>query len=80
MLYMTSNIIGQNVRKYREKNHWNQSFLAEKLNIQRQTVSSYERGSCLPNIYVLIQMADLFGVSLDELVGRSENLNLIQEL
>lgn len=46
--------------------------LASKLNIGRQTLSAYERGVTLPDVLALIEIADYFGVSLDELTGRSE--------
>lgn len=45
--------------------------LGEKLNYSDKTVSKWERGESTPDVSVLVEMADLFGVSLDYLV-RSE--------
>ena len=42
--------------------------LAEKLNITRQSISKYETGECFPDISIVIQIADVFGVTLDELI------------
>lgn len=65
------NVIGENIRRLRKGKNMNQKELASNLHTLRQTVSAYERGVTLPDIFVLIRIADLFGVSLDELTGRT---------
>lgn len=45
-----------------------QSDLAEKLNLTRQSISKYETGKCFPDISIVIQLAEIFGVTIDELV------------
>ena len=47
-----------------------QSGLAEILLVTPQAVSKWERGIALPDIELLIPLADIFSVSLDELLGR----------
>lgn len=47
-----------------------QSELAEKFECQKSLISNYENGYAVPDIYVLIKLADIFDVTLDELVGR----------
>lgn len=64
------NIIGRNIRNLRIKNEVKQNTLARELNMRRQTISAYERGITLPDIYSLIDIADYFNVTLDELAGR----------
>lgn len=66
------NVIGENIKRLRKQKEIKQAVLASKLNIGRQTLSAYERGVTLPDILALIEIADYFGVSLDELTGRSE--------
>lgn len=66
------NVIGENIKRLRKQKEIKQVVLASKLNIGRQTLSAYERGVTLPDILALIDIADYFGVSLDELTGRSE--------
>ena len=67
-----SNTIGKNIKKLRRQNADKQDVLASSLHLRRQTVSSYERGVTLPNIFILIRIADYFDVTLDELTGRTE--------
>lgn len=45
-----------------------QEFLAERCNVSRQAVAKWESGESLPSIYKLIEISNLFHVSLDELV------------
>lgn len=66
------NVIGENIKRLRKQQEIKQAVLAAKLNIERQTLSAYERGVTLPDVLALIEIADYFGVSLDELTGRSE--------
>ena len=49
-----------------------QKDLARLLNLANQTISGYETGRSEPSIEVLIQMADYFQCSIDELVGRTD--------
>ena len=66
------NVIGENIKRLRKQQEMKQAVLASKPNIGRQTLSAYERGVTLPDVLALIKIADYFGVSLDELTGRSE--------
>lgn len=44
--------------------------LARECGFSVSVQGKWERGVCLPGLYCLVAMADYFGVSLDELVGR----------
>lgn len=68
----TDNIIGRNIRSLRREREIKQNTLAMELHIGRQSISAYERGVTLPDIYLLIRIADYFDVSLDELAGRAK--------
>lgn len=48
-----------------------QEQLAAQLFMKRQTLSNYEIGKRVPDIFELIKIADLFRITLDELVGRN---------
>ncbi len=52
----------------RRKQGWSQEMLAEQLDVSRQAVGKWESGGSMPELPKLIQMAGIFGVSLDELV------------
>lgn len=49
-----------------------QGDLAEKLDVSRQSVSKWETGQSVPDLDKIIKLADLFGVSVDELVREGE--------
>ena len=66
------NTIGNNIKKLRRQKDVKQDVLATSLHLRRQTVSSYERGITLPNIFTLIRIADYFDVSLDYIFARTD--------
>ena len=49
-----------------------QGDLAEKLEVSRQSVSKWETGQAVPELDKIIKLADLFGVSVDQLVREGE--------
>lgn len=59
---------GAYIAAKRKEAGMNQSDLAEILNLTRQSISKYETGECFPDISIVIQLADIFGVTIDELV------------
>ncbi len=67
------NIIAKNISTLRQMNNMTQTELGEKLNYSDKTISKWERGESTPDISVLVEIASMFGVTLDSLV-RSENM------
>lgn len=61
-------IVARNIVELRQANHMTQLDLAEKLNYSDKTISKWERAESTPDIAVLIEIAQLFGVTLDYLV------------
>lgn len=61
--------IAQNLIACRKRMGWTQAELAEKINYSDKSVSKWESGNAAPDIYVLVQLAELFGVTLDELTS-----------
>ena len=57
VMKMLNNTIGKNIRRVREINDMNQEEVAAQLNIRRQTLSAYETGRSVPNIYILLELA-----------------------
>jgi len=62
--------ISENIKFYRKSLGLTQEKLANMLNGKKSLVSNYENGYSCPDITVLIKLADIFEISLDELVGR----------
>ena len=60
--------IGERIANLRTKNNITQAELAEKLGVTYQAVSKWETGSGYPDITMLPDIADAFGVSLDYLL------------
>ena len=59
---------GANISRLRKKADMTQSEIAERLNLTRQAISKYECGDSFPDISVLIEIANMFDISLDELI------------
>ena len=55
--------IGQQIRKYRERDEYSQEYLAEKLYVSRQTISNWENEKSYPDIHNLLVMCELFDIS-----------------
>lgn len=64
------NELGKHLAELRKNNHFKQKDLAEQLNVSQQVISNIERGFSTPDIGLLKKMADLYGISLDQLVDR----------
>ena len=61
--------VAKNIAQYRKAHHDTQLDLATKLNYSDKSVSKWERGEGLPDVYILSQIADLYGVSVSALIG-----------
>ena len=61
-------IVARNLTACRKAAGLTQLQLAEKLNYSDKAVSKWERGESLPDVYVLCELAKLYGVTLDYLV------------
>lgn len=66
-------IIAKNISELRVANGMTQLALAESLNYSDKAVSKWEHGESLPDITVLVSIADLFGVTLDYLVKENHS-------
>jgi len=63
-------MLGLRIAALRKSRGWSQAELAERLRISTQAVSKWERGLGYPDVAMLVPIADLLCVSLDELFGR----------
>ena len=60
--------IGANIASYRKRLGLTQARLAEKLNYSDKAVSKWERGESVPDVLILCQLAELFQITVNELV------------
>ena len=61
--------LGTKLADLRKRNGFSQEALAEKMGVSRQAVSKWERGESTPDTDTLIELSNLYSVSLDVLVG-----------
>ncbi len=63
-------IVAANIATLRKNAGWTQAELAEKINYSDKSISKWERGEALPDLKVMTQLADLFGVTVDCFLSR----------
>ena len=62
-------LLGTRLRKFRKENGYSQNHIANILGVERSTYTYYETGKTVPVIFDLMRLADLYSVSLDDLLG-----------
>ena len=62
--------IGEMLKEHRKTNGLSQPTLAKETGILQQNISRWESGKHIPDILECIKLADFYGITLDELVGR----------
>lgn len=73
--------IGEHICALRESKGWTQQTLGKKLGKKTSTISAYETNAKLPSADCLIEMAEVFGVSIDTLVyGETADLVSVRTL
>ena len=66
--------IGKKLKEARQMSGLTQENVAEKLNVSRQTISNWETEKFYPDILYVLQLSDLYQVSLDELLKGDERM------
>lgn len=64
-------MLHDNIKRLRQQKGMTQEILAEKLHIVRQTVSKWEKGLSVPDSEMLVRLAEVFEVSVSELLGET---------
>ena len=62
------------IKHYRQQNDWTQQVVAEKLAVSRKTISSWENGRSYPDVFMLVQLSDLYHISLDDLLREDHEM------
>lgn len=72
--------LGNSLFHARKKCGLSQESVAEKLGVSRQTISKWESNETVPDIYQSKKMANMYHISLDELITFDVELSEIQEI
>lgn len=64
--------LGKRIMENRKRLGWTQDRLAEQLGVSAQAVSKWENDQSCPDISLLPKLAELFGITVDELLGREQ--------
>lgn len=70
---MSEDTLARRLRALREEHGYLQKFVADKLDIKSNTLSGYENGTRSPDPSMLSSLADFYNVSIDYLLGRTDN-------
>ena len=65
-------MLGEKLKKLRKEKGIEAQYIAKKLNVSKSTYSYYENNKSQPNFETLKKLADLFDVSTDYLLGRTD--------
>lgn len=64
--------LGEKIYELRTQRNLSQGDLANELNVSRQSISKWENGNSTPDLEKIIKLAEIFSVSLDELIKNEE--------
>ena len=72
-------MLGEQIKRCREKRGFTQEQLAEKIGVSIETISSIERGIKMPRLQNFVAIANQLGVSADELLQDELDFGFIAE-
>ena len=77
--YQLRFLLGEQIKRCREKRGFTQEQLAEKIGVSIETISSIERGIKMPRLQNFVAIANQLGVSADELLQDELDFGFIAE-
>ena len=72
------NKIGGFLRELRKENNLTQEQLAEKFGVSSQRVSRWENGTTLPDLDILVELADYYNVEIQEIIDGERESEILQ--
>lgn len=76
---MSTELFGARLRALRRQSRLTQQQVADRLSLHRTTYTKYETGVVAPDREALIRLSELFGVTVDYLVGRETEVTTMAE-
>ena len=75
----TKSPFSTNLKWFRENEKLTQAKFAEQIGSNQKNIASYEAGRATPNPDILIKMADVFGIKVDDLIRDVNSKKSIRE-
>lgn len=72
-------MVADRIKKLREQKNMTQTVLAKKLGITRSSVNAWEMGISVPSTQYIVELANIFDVSTDYLLGVNNTVSLSVE-
>lgn len=72
-------ILADQLKKFRAEKNLSQDALAEQLFISRQAISKWEQGIATPDLEHIIKLAEIFEISLDELILAKKPEKIVED-
>lgn len=72
--------IGKKISTLRKQHNMTQMQLADAMMVSYQAVSNWERGNSMPDISKLPELADIFGITIDELLGNTTEAKFVESI
>ena len=72
MKFSQLKIVGTRIRELRTEKGFSQAQLGAMLNVSQDTVSLWEKSKSLPPVDIIYAISDIFGVSCDYLLGKTD--------
>ena len=70
--------LGKHIKEYRLKNNFTQQEFAKILGISKQTLSTYENGTAVPEMTVALKFVEISGANADELIFLEDYIDKIE--
>jgi transcriptional regulator with XRE-family HTH domain len=71
-------LLNEKISAIRKMNNMSQEAFAEELGVSRQAVSKWETGSSVPDVQLLLRIADFYNITLDQLIRDEFDLPVSQ--
>ncbi len=71
-------LIANRIKSYRLKHEYTQDYIAKRLEVSRVTVSNWEKGRTIPDVYNLMKLSNFYNVSIEQFI-KADDVLMIKE-
>ncbi len=72
-------VVAKNLIAYRKQKGLTQAELAEKISYSDKSISKWERAECLPDLAILKQLADFYGITVNDFLNESDEIKKVKQ-